>query len=1115
MKQCNHRQMYVFRNVLLVLSVVAAVTVAGRLWKSVPLVPAASAHERWQTNYGKLPLSFEPNRGQASKSIEFLARGDGYNLSLLANEAVLKLDKPAADTKAKAATATLRIKMIGANQKPQVSGVESLQGKSNYLIGADPKKWQTDVPTYAKVKYENVYPGVDAVFYGNQRQLEYDFIVAPGADPQAIRLDFAGAQSVRLDGDGELVLTTIAGEVRQHRPIVYQEINGTRQTIEGGYRLKGNQASFELGAYDETHPLVIDPVVSYATLFGETSKDNTRGIAVDAAGNVYLTGFTTSLNFPVTHEIIPSGEGIPLNASMMFVTKLNAAGNGVIYSTLINGTRGGRIGGTGAEAVSSVGFSIVVDAQGNASVGGATTTYNFPTTPGAYRTTFIPSPTGLSEGVVLKLNAAGNALLASTLLGGNVGQDSVTGMALDAAGNFCVVGSTGSTDFPTTNPATSKLDGSLGAFVARISGDGKTLIHSNVLDSAGSDEGRAIAVDAAGNLYITGITYDGYIHAPNAPMGARFPRTPGAYQFEFTPVQVPDKGWGLQIGGYLAKFGPTGQLIYSSVLGDGQPTAIALDRDGNVCIVGWSQFIRSIGTFGKPDYQQFDVFPRTDSTTVQQDSPTYGPQTGGAMLLKLNAAGTQLVLSHRFGYPTVDPAKGVAVDAQGFIHITGATKNGFISPDGPVELEDLISQYPHPLSWDHAYHLKFTPDGKTVAEVDFLRSAQGNSIALDPAGNIYLLGYAGQGFRVTPGALQTTLPVGDQPVTCFVAKLGNAVNPGATPTPTPTPTPGPAFTVSGRVTTLAGQAVAGAKVSLHGALERNLTTGSDGRYSFTGVPQSGSYTLDATSGGTALHPAQYVFQTLSASKTADFVTRPSVQALTNLSAASYTDHLAADAIVTAFGVNLATATEVAASSPLPTQLAGTSIKVRDAFGVERLAPLFFVSPTQLNYLTPPGTASGTAIITVSSGNGATSSALVEVEPVAPGLFTADASGRGLASAVVFRVKANGEQSYEPVAVFDNAQSKMVPVSIDPGPQGDQVFLLLFGTGFRNNSGMNNVTAQLGGIGAQASFAGAQGGFAGLDQANVLLPRSLAGRGEVNLVLSVDGKAANTVKLWIK
>ncbi len=874
MKQYKHHNLYTVRTVLLLLSVVAAVMVGGRLWNSAQkaVLPTASAHERWQTNYGKLPLSFEPNRGQTAKPVEFLARGDGYHLSLLANEAVLSLSKPAADEKTKPETATVRIKLVGANQTPQMNGQESLQGKSNYLIGPDPKQWQTDVPTYSKVKYEGVYPGVDAVFYGHQRQLEYDFIVAPGADPKAIRLEFSGAKSVKLDENGELVLATAAGDVRQHRPVIYQEVNGARQTVAGGYKLKGNQAVFELGAYDTNLPLVIDPVVSYATFFGEPNKDATKSIAVDVAGNVYLTGVTGSESFPITSTLIPYGQPIAMQAQFLFVTKINAAGTAVVYSTVINGTKGTKNSPTALESVFSFGWSIAVDAQGNASVGGYTSTTDFPTTQGAYKTSFAQGLEKFTDGFVLRLNASGNALLASTLLGGNSRTDTVTSLALDPAGNFCVAGGAGSDDFPNSDPAIGKVERGTAAFVARISADATTLIHANVLDAGGQDVAKGVAVDATGNLYVTGTTQDGI---PTASTRARFPRTQGAYQYP--DVVIPGNGRRID-NAFIAKFAPNGQLIYSSVLGSGRPVSISIDHDGNPCIVGFSQFFETLGLFGRPDYQKFDVFPLTDKTLVWQDSPTFGPVVGGMMLLKLNSAGTDVLVSHSFGYGSGEEANSVAVDAQGFIHVTGFTTTGFISPDGPVELEDLYQAFPYPIGSNYVFHLKFTPNGKSVAGVDFLRSGQGNAMVLDPAGNAYILGWAGKGFQLTPGALQTAQPATAQPVTTFIAKLGSGINPGVTPTPTPTPTPGPSFfNITGRVTDYAGKPMGAIPISLTGAAAASARTDGSGYFTFRNLRAEGVYRVTPLQRGPMVNfktyypnPGWKVFDGLQKDETANF-----------------------------------------------------------------------------------------------------------------------------------------------------------------------------------------------------------------------------------------------------
>ncbi|MGH9801336.1 MAG: hypothetical protein ACRD82_13295, partial [Blastocatellia bacterium] len=241
-----------------------------------------------------------------------------------------------------------------------------------------------------------------------------------------------------------------------------------------------------------------------------------------------------------------------------------------------------------------------------------------------------------------------------------------------------------------------------------------------------------------------------------------------------------------------------------------------------------------------------------------------------------------------------------------------------------------------------------------------------------------------------------------------------------------------------------------------------------------------------------------------------------VKLVTTVSAASYGGiQLASEAIVAAFGANLATATVIAASQPLPTSLAGSTIKVKDSAGVERLAPLFFVSGGQINYQVPAGTTNGPATVTFASGNGVISLGALQIDAVAPGLFSANASGQGVAAAIALRVKADGSQVYEPVAVFDAAQSKFVPRPIDLGMESEQVFLLLFGTGLRHRSAPSAVTADIGGLNAQVLYAGLQGDFVGLDQVNLALPRSLKGRGEIGVALAVDGRIANTVTISVK
>ncbi len=327
--------------------------------------------------YGQIPLSFEVNQGQTAAQVDFLSQGSGYTLFLTATESVLSLQKPApaaGDGATVPGSVVLRSTFVGANPQPQVVGLDRLAGTSNYFIGSDPSQWHTNVANYGQVEYKNLYPGVDLVFYGNQRQLEYDYVVAPGTDPGVIKLAFDGAESMTIDGQGNLVLHTSAGDVMEDAPVVYQESGGVRQPVSGQFVLEGKgQVGFALGAYDHTQPLVIDPVLSYSTYLGGTGIDYGTDIAVDTAGNAYVTGFTTSTDFPTTADGYQTTYGGDYDA---FVTKLNPTGTALVYSTYL--------GGTGGDS----GWGIAVDTAGNAYVTGYTSSTDFPTTAGAFQTTF-------------------------------------------------------------------------------------------------------------------------------------------------------------------------------------------------------------------------------------------------------------------------------------------------------------------------------------------------------------------------------------------------------------------------------------------------------------------------------------------------------------------------------------------------------------------------------------------------------------------------------------------------------------------------------------------------------------------------------------------------------
>jgi streptogramin lyase len=486
--------------------------------------------------------------------VKFLARGLGYTVLLTPSEAVLVLPSSTTGDETSRAmvpgrgrrargehekknspargASEVHLRLVGANPEPEVRGLHPLPGRVNYFIGNDPHKWRANIPTYAKVGYREVYPGVDVVYYGAQGRLEYDFIVAPGADPTRIRLDVTGAEKLGVDTTGDLVLQTSSGALRLHRPLIYQEKAGVRQEIDGGYVLVGkDQIGIRVAAYDAGRPLVIDPVLSYSTYLGGTaldfgysiavdsagnayvtgsttiaghdivvaklnaagsalvylafvggsSDDEGTGIALDSAGNAYVTGYTKSPDFPTLNAPQPTLHGL----QDAFVVKLNAAGSDLVYSTYLGGT------------ASDFGSSIAVDTAGSAYVTGYTQSPDFPMV-NALQPTF-PGTTAF----VAKLNAAGSALVYSTYLGG--GGDRGNGIAVDSAGNAYVTGSTQSPDFPTVNALQPTLAGGSDAFVAKLNAAGSALVYSTYL-GGGGDSGQGIAVDSAGNAYVTGYT---------------------------------------------------------------------------------------------------------------------------------------------------------------------------------------------------------------------------------------------------------------------------------------------------------------------------------------------------------------------------------------------------------------------------------------------------------------------------------------------------------------------------------------------------------------------------------------------------------------------------------
>jgi hypothetical protein len=681
-------------------------------------------------NYGKLPLSFEANHGQTDARVKFLSRTGKYTLFLTGDEAVLTLNSktnrarigsatrlPQSSMAAPKTGGVLRMKLRNANPAAKVTGVDELVGTTNYFIGNDPTKWRTNVPTYAKVKYEEIYSGIDLVYYGNQRQLEYDFIVAPGADPHRIAFAVRGAKRIRQDGNGELVFKMSDGEIRWHKPLVYQETDGMKQKIAAHYAITDtNRVGFELGKYDASRPLYIDPLI-YSTYLGGRGVNEGLGIAVDNSGNAYVTGYTSSASFPITTGAFQTTINGSSNA---FVTKINPSGSVLVYSTYL--------GGSGTDA----GYAIAVDSAGNAYVTGPTNSPNFPTTPVAFQTVCGGGCNG--KAFITKINPSGSALVYSTYLGGS-GAENGSGIAVDSSGNAYVTGSTGSTDFPTMNPLQPTYGGSGDAFVTEINPSGSALVYSTYLGGSGTDAGSGIAVDSSGNAYVIGVT-----------ASANFPTA--------NPLQ-PANGGGDDA--FVAKLNPSGSaLVYSTYLGGSdydQGQGIAVDSAGDVYVTG---------------------------STVSTDFPIMNPlqpANGGdydAFVAKLNPSGSALVYSTYLGGSSNDFGYGgIALDSSGNAYVTGYT----LSTDFPT----MNALQPTSGGGLDAFVTKINPTGSALVYSTYLGGSGdefGKSIAVDSAANAYVAGHTtSTNFPITPGAFQTVCggcSVGGPDA--FVSKIGNRLN---------------------------------------------------------------------------------------------------------------------------------------------------------------------------------------------------------------------------------------------------------------------------------------------------------------------------------------------------
>jgi uncharacterized protein (TIGR03437 family) len=691
------------------------------------------------------PLNFETNQGQADSQVKFLSRGDGYSLFLTSREAVFTLRPPAG---AKAAPKVFRMALRGANRATKVTGADKLAGVSNYYIGGDTSKWRSGITTYGKVKYQGIYPGVDAVFYGNQRQLEYDFVVAPGADPRQISLALTGA-APSLDSDGNVVLKLADGDLALKKPVVYQNVAGEKRFVEASYAIAGNNVSFRLGEYDRNQTLVIDPVFTYLTYLGGSSVDRigsitavgqvfspSQALAIDSAGNVYVAGETLSTDFPL---VTPYQSTTKTTNYTAFVSALNSTGTALLYSTYLGG------GGNGGEDLAS---SIAWDSFDNAVyVGGTTTNANFPTTAGAFQT---KNPNSRSFAFVAKFSASGQ-LTNSTLLGPGGGDGVGLGVAADALGQAYVVGYTSYNNctpqtsqncFPTTPgaviPGSNVVNGANGngdGFVSVLNPSLSTLLYSTILGDpngaqSNTSEAFGVTVDPNRNFYVVGVT-----GSPSLPT------TAGAFQ---RTLGVANS---IPLAGFAAKFGPVTSngatltyLTYLEATGVGFgdfPGGVAADSQGNAYIGG---------------YTNSPTFPVT-AGAYNTACPLNGARAcPAAFVTKLNPTGTGLVWS-----ALVEPASffsAIQLDAQGNTYLIGNNSGAFV-PVNPVQPA---------LNQGGAFVAKLDATGSTLLFSSLIGGTDGvgslalTGLAVDAPGNIYIAGYDRETtLPTTPGAFQPAL----------------------------------------------------------------------------------------------------------------------------------------------------------------------------------------------------------------------------------------------------------------------------------------------------------------------------------------------------------------------
>ena len=693
---------------------------------SKPKLPIPETRQIAQNGFNHIPSYFVENRGQVAGNVEFCLKILNGNVYFTPDEIVYQFfyQKNGQKNQEKRYLAkkkrkeikqeNFRIRFLNANVNVHIDGLEKQDTNISFFRGNDPQKWVKMAPAYEKIRYRDLYPGINLVIYEREGKIKNEFRVRPGADAKDIKLIYDGANSLRINRGGQLEISLAEAMLTEDAPYTYQVIAGQRYEVKAEYFIeKDNILRFALEEYSKEYELIIDPDLEYSTFLGGRDEDISWIIAVDASGNAYIAGETYGNDYPTTPGAFDTKF---TGGGDIFVSKLDPTGSRLIYSTFIGGVdnKEGEEGGDG----------IAVDDSGNAYITGWTSSADFPTTPGAYDRTFAGGFTEFGiDAFVTKLDSTGSNLLYSTFLGG---KDDEWGNSLtvDDSGNAYVAGVAYSKDFPTTAGAYDRShNGGVGdAFVTKLNAIGSDLTYSTFIGGSEWEEGGSIVLDSAGNAYV-----DGYTESSD------FPTTVGALSTRFN---------GGDSDGYVSKLNPDGSaLVFSTYLGgrgedgcdDDGGDGIALDSQGNVFVTGYTKS------------RNFPVTPGAFDTDYDGRED--------AFVAQLSPTGASIVFSTFLGGRGKDKGNGIALDSSNNVYVIGDTTSGSF-PTTPDAFDT---------SYNGSQDVFFTilnPTGTRSVYSTYLGGSKADEcdgLAVDVSGNAYVTGWTrSRNFPTTNGAYNTT-----------------------------------------------------------------------------------------------------------------------------------------------------------------------------------------------------------------------------------------------------------------------------------------------------------------------------------------------------------------------